>query len=73
MNERKTIVPVLLDSTQLDPRLEDYQWLDMRPISVAAIRRDEGGAPDELLALHLDAEAVAAAVVQLMKRLSGLA
>jgi len=39
----------------------------------AAIRRDEGGAPDELLALNLDAEAVAAAVVQLMKRLSGLA
>jgi TIR domain-containing protein len=46
----KRIIPVLLDSTPLDPRLAKYQWLDWRVFSVAGVEEGEQGTLQEKLA-----------------------
>jgi len=46
----KRIIPVLLDSTPLDPHLAEYQWLDWRVFSVAGVEEGEQGTLREKLA-----------------------
>ena len=46
----KRIIPVLLDSTPLDPHLAKYQRLDWRVFSVAGVERTEQGTLREKLA-----------------------
>jgi hypothetical protein len=45
----KRIIPVLLDSTPLDPGLAKYQWLDWRVFSVAGVEEGEQGTLREKL------------------------
>jgi hypothetical protein len=41
MNQKKDIVPILLDNTPLTASLKNYQWIDFRPFVAAVIFRLE--------------------------------